>query len=170
MMNRQCGFTYLGLLFGIAFFGLMLAGTGEVWQLTARREREEQLLFIGREFSHALAAYHDATPDGQPPPPSWPRKLEDLVEDRRLPMVRRHLRRIYVDPMTGTTEWGLVKAGADIVAIHSLSAAPPLKQAGFRAGQEDFAGAQTYAQWIFKPAQQAVLQVVSQKTGETESE
>lgn len=161
-MTRQCGFTYLGLLFAIAFFGLMLAGTGEVWQLTARREREEQLLFIGREFSHALAAYRDATPVGQSP--AWPRKLEDLVEDRRLPVVRHHLRRIYVDPMTGTTEWGLVKAGADIVAIHSLSAAPPLKQAGFRGGgQEEFAGAQTYAQWIFKPAQQAL-----QKAGETE--
>ena len=149
-MDGQRGFTYLGMLFAIAFLGLMSAGTGVVWQQVAQRDREEQLLFVGRQFGRALAAYHAATPPGRPP--EWPRRLEDLLEDRRQsPLIQRHLRRLYVDPMTDTTEWGLVRAGKEIVAIHSLSSRQPIKKGKFLIDEEDFAGAQRYDQWIFKP-------------------
>lgn len=147
-MTGQQGFTYLGLLFAIAFVGLMLAGTGEVWHLAAKREREEQLLFVGREFARALGAYREATPGDKK---QGPRKLEDLVEDRRTLIARRHLRRIYADPMTGTANWGLVMAGVEIVGIHSLSDGKPLKKANFTDGESEFAGAKTYDQWVFLP-------------------
>lgn len=149
-MAGQRGFTYLGMLFAIAFLGLMSAGTGVVWQQVAQRDREEQLLFVGRQFGRALAAYRAATPPERPP--EWPRRLEDLLEDRRHGhQVRRHLRRLYDDPMTGTAEWGLVRAGKEIVAIHSLSSRQPIKQGKFRPGEEDFANARSYDQWVFKP-------------------
>lgn len=145
---RQGGFTYLGLLFAIAFMGLLLAGASEVWQLVAQREREEQLLFVGRAFDRALQSYRESTPADRRP--EWPQRLEDLVEDRRHGLeVRRHLRRLYADPITGTADWGLVRSGREIVAIHSRSDRKPLRRARFLPEEEGFAAATTYAQWIF---------------------
>jgi type II secretory pathway pseudopilin PulG len=143
---RQGGFGYLGLLFAIAFLGLMLAGTGELWHTTLTREREAELLFAGRQYAHAIAAYHAAAPDGVR---RWPQRLADLLEDRRGPTPQRHLRRLYRDPFTGSTEWGLIRAGDGIVGVYSLGAGRPLKRHGFRADEEDFAGAASYRDWRF---------------------
>ncbi len=143
---RQRGFTYLGLLFAIAFIGLLLAGTGEVWHTTLKREREAELLFVGRQYAHAIVAYHAATPGESK---QWPQRLEDLLEDRRNPTVLRHLRRLYPDPFTGKPEWGLIKSGAFIVGVHSQGDEKPLKQSGFPPTEESFAGAASYRDWQF---------------------
>jgi type II secretory pathway pseudopilin PulG len=153
--RRPRGFTYIGLLFAIAFIGLLLAGAGEVWQTTAQREREEQLLFVGREFGRALASYRAASPVE---PKQWPRRLEDLVEDRRSLVTRRHLRRIREDPMTGKAEWGLIKSGEFIVGVHSLGAGKPLKTANFLPEEESFAGAASHGDWRFFPPPEAAPQ------------
>ena len=149
---HQRGFTYLGLLFAIAFIGLLLAGTGEVWRTTLKREREAELLFVGGQYARAIASYHAATPGESK---QWPKRLEDLVEDRRQFHTQRHLRRIYPDPFSGKPEWGLIKAGDFIVGIHSLSDGKPLKTAGFLPGEE-FAGASSYRDWRFMARSTAV--------------
>lgn len=148
---RQRGFTYLGLLFAIAFIGLLLAGTGEVWHTTLKREREAELLFSGRQYARAIAAYHAATPGDVK---QWPKRLEDLLEDRRQFRTLHHLRRIYLDPFTGQTEWELIKSGEFIVGIHSLGEGKPIKRAGFLPEEESFAGAASYRDWRFLAMQQ----------------
>jgi type II secretory pathway pseudopilin PulG len=145
-MAFQRGFTYLGLLFAIAFLGLMFAGTGEVWQRAAQREREEQLLFAGRAYARAIAAYHAATPGDVK---QWPRKLEDLAVDRRNFATRHHLRQLYPDPMSDNTEWGLIKTGEGIVGVYSMAEGKPLKQANFLESESSFAGANSYGEWRF---------------------
>jgi type II secretory pathway pseudopilin PulG len=121
----QRGFGYLLLLFALALSGMVLAGLGHTWTQAAQREREAELLFIGREFSEALASYRDRTPAGQP---AAPESLEELMEDKRFPHPVRHLRRLYRDPMTRDTEWGTVLAQGRIVAVHSLSRGHPLRE------------------------------------------
>ena len=79
----------------------------------------------------------------------WPKTLEDLLLDRRWPEVRRHLRRIYVDPFTGKPEWGLIMHGDRIVGVHSLSESLPLRTAGFPREYEQFASAASHAEWKF---------------------
>jgi len=143
---RQRGFTYLGLLFAIAFLGLLLASVGATWHTTLQREREAELLFVGRQFAQAIAAYREATPGDQK---QWPQRFEDLLEDRRGLVLRRHLRRIYPDPFTGSAEWGLIKSGVFIVGVHSRGTGKPFKQAGFLPGEETFAGAASYRDWQF---------------------
>lgn len=155
---RQRGFTYLGLLFAIAFMGLLLATTGEVWKTTLKREREAELLFAGRQYARAIAAYHAATPGDVK---QWPKRLEDLLEDRRNPMIKRHLRRLYPDPFTDKPEWGLIKSGEFIVGIHSLHDGKPIKQAGFLLEEESFASAASYRDWRFL-AQASVTPPVTQ--------
>ena len=145
---RQKGFTYIGLLLLLAMMGTALAGAGTLWSIESRREKERDLLFAGEQFRSAIAAYRDRTPAGQAP--RFPRRLEDLLKDERWPTTRRHLRQIYVDPMTGKREWGLERSPAgEILGVHSLSMQQPLKQAGFPPHQEQFAGATTYRDWNF---------------------
>ncbi|HWN30291.1 MAG TPA: type II secretion system protein, partial [Burkholderiales bacterium] len=80
----------------------------------------------------------------------YPVKLEDLLEDKRYPTVQRYLRKIYVDPMTGKAEWGLVTAPeGGIMGVYSLSNASPIKRGRFQPKDRTFEGATTYLEWRF---------------------
>jgi type II secretory pathway pseudopilin PulG len=142
----QRGFTYLGLMFLIVFIGIGLAMAGTVWQTEMQREREKELLFIGEQYTQAIGSYHDSTLGGLR---QYPTRIEDLLLDNRFPVVRRHLRKLYRDPITGGEEWGLIKQQGRISGIYSLSKAKPLKRVGFPDKFADFAKAENYQDWQF---------------------
>ncbi len=144
-MTHSRGFTYLGLLLGVALFGLGLAAVGQVWSTTVKREREQELLFVGEQFRQAIGQYYESSPGIK----RYPRTLQDLVQDERTPAVRRHLRRIYLDPMTGTDRWALIMQGDQILGVHSLSKDTPLKTGNFAALTGTFAEATADADWRF---------------------
>ncbi len=152
----QGGFAYLWILFFIAFMGVSLAATGVVWEVRVRRDKEADLLSIGAEFRRAIADYYRLTPQAAK---ELPKRLEDLVEDRRGLVTRRHLRRIYRDPLTGSTEWGLTQVGGRISGVYSLAAGVPIRQGGFAAADAHFEGARRYADWRFVADGVALLQV-----------
>jgi len=101
----QQGFTYLWLLAAIAVLGIGLAEVSEVWASSARRQRIAQLEWIGAQFTSAIGSYYQSAPDGAK---AYPAELQDLVEDRRFPMPRRHLRTVYANPFSGKPDWALV--------------------------------------------------------------
>jgi type II secretory pathway pseudopilin PulG len=141
------GFTYVGLMIVIAIMGVVMAATGEVWLTAQQREKERELLFVGDQFRQAIDGYYEHTP-GQAL--RYPMKLEDLLKDPRHPSTQRYLRRIYRDPVTGGEEWGLVKGPeGEILGVHSLSDAPPLKQGNFNLAERGFEGKTKYADWVF---------------------
>ena len=146
LRSRQRGFGYLMALFAIAALGLMAAGAGRVWYTTAQREREVELLFAGQQYRQALDSYYALKVGGAQ---QYPQRLEELLNDRRSQVTLRHLRRIYVDPMTGKADWVLVTAGERIVGVHSRS-----EQSSFKRHFEDadavFNGTERYAQWVFR--------------------
>ncbi|MGJ9420315.1 type II secretion system protein [Massilia sp. CMS3.1] len=146
--RRQAGFTYIGLIVFVTIIGLVGAATLKVGALLQRAEAENELLAIGAEFSAALASYAQATPAGQPQQPT---SLEALLRDPRFPTPRRHLRRIFVDPITGRAEWGLVRAteGGPIIGVHSLSQFQPLKIANFDARFVNFDRKRHLSEWRF---------------------
>lgn len=143
---RQEGFSYLLLLFAVAAIGLTLAGAGRVWHQAAQRERETELLFIGHQFRQALTSYHDRTPVGTP---AFPQTLEELLEDRRFPVPQRHLRTIYRDPMTGATDWVLVREAGRIVGLHSRSQQPALRSS-FHGRDAVFRDTVRHDEWVFR--------------------
>lgn len=146
---RQRGFTYLGLMLIVASMGAALAATAQVWATVVQREKEKELLFIGEEFRKALKGFAGAARNANE---RAPRTLNDLIKDPRHPDTRRYLRKLYIDPMTGKTEWGLqkdVKGG--IVGVFSLSDAKPRKVAEFLARDRDFEGKTKYSEWVFLP-------------------
>jgi hypothetical protein len=64
--------------------------------------------------------------------------------------MRRHLRKIFIDPLTGQQRWGIERReGVGIVGFYSEASGTPLKQEGFDARNASFAGAQSYRAWIF---------------------
>jgi len=152
-VNADAGFTYLTVLFVVALMGLGLALAGEVWHTVALREKEAELLHVGDQYRKAIERYYLSGPQ------QYPRALGDLLKDARKPGTERHLRRLYPDPVTGSDEWGIVKApDGGIMGVHSRSEGKPFKTAGFRPTQAGFGGAKTYMDWAFTyppPAQAA---------------
>ena len=126
--DAQVGVAYLGLLIAVALFGLGMVGTARLLASTQRADKEKELLYIGHQFREAIRSYYASGPaTGQFPP-----TLEDLLVDKRSPTLRRHLRKIYLDPLTLKPSWGLVKApGGGIMGVYSLSKSEPLKRAKF---------------------------------------
>ena len=109
MPNTGKGFIYIWVLFGVTLAGMVLAGTGQVWQFKAQREKEKELLFVGDQFRRAVMSYYNSSPGGVK---TYPDTLEKLLLDNRSPVVKRHLRKIFLDPMTKSHEWGLVEEPA----------------------------------------------------------
>lgn len=141
------GFTYLWVLFVVALMGVGVMAMAEVYKLQAMRDRERELLFIGHQFRAAIASYYESrtsTGDRQ-----YPRSLDDLLKDPRSAGVRRHLRRLYPDPITGRPEWGLVIVNGGVAGVHSLSEATPLKVSGFDPEDASFRDARMYREWKF---------------------
>jgi type II secretory pathway pseudopilin PulG len=146
--RRQRGFTYLGLIILVAILGLVGAAGLKMGALLQRQAAEQELLDIGAQFSDALYSYAAATPPGQP---QQPPSLAALLRDPRAPQVRRHLRKLFVDPLTGRAEWGLLyQPGSNgIIGVHSLSKAAPLKVGNFEARFAGFEGKSHMSEWQF---------------------
>lgn len=145
---RQDGFTYLGMIILVTVIGMVGAATLKIDALLQRAAKEEELLEIGAAFSAALQSYAAATPRGQP---TQPPSLQELLKDPRVPGLRRHLRKIFVDPMTGKAEWGIAWLGGTtgVVAVYSLSHATPFKVGNFDARFVGFENRQTVSEWRF---------------------
>ena len=148
--RREAGFTYLGVILLVAALGAGLAATAQVWSHARQRDKEMELLWIGNQFRQAIGVYYQRTPGAVK---RYPERLEDLLEDRRYASVQRYLRRVYRDPMTGSSEWGVVQAPeGGIAGVHSLSERRVIKQL---AVELDSAAGATYRdlRFVYRPAE-----------------
>jgi len=146
--SGQQGIALVGALVLVAVLGLGMALLGTVWKTAAVREKEAELLFVGDQFRLAIESFQDAPAGGVS---RLPKSFQELLLDTRFPNTVRHLRRIYRDPMTGSSEWGLI-LGADggISGVYSLAPGAPLKTGNFSARHENFTGAKSYEDWRFE--------------------
>jgi len=146
-MRRQRGFTYFGILFMVVLLGFAMATAGVVWSTAMKREREQQLLWTGHQIRRAIASYYNNGPPGLR---AYPATLADLLDDQRGPQVRRHLRRLYADPMTGQSDWQIIRLpDSSIIGVASRSSAQPLKLTGFAEEDSTFENANCYCDWRF---------------------
>ncbi|MFR0713829.1 hypothetical protein ACLUS7_02090 [Enterobacterales bacterium BD_CKDN230030183-1A_HGKHYDSX7] len=145
--GKACaGFTYLGVLLLIAVSSVALAASGTLWSSVAQREHERQLLWVGGQYAQALRSYYRASPGLA----QYPQELTDLLVDNRFPEARRHIRRLYPDPITGSDEWGVLRAiDGRITGVHSRSGATPFKRSGFDSQWSGFEGLEHYSDWQF---------------------
>jgi len=140
------GFTLLGVLILVAILGMAAAATVTAGFALQRRAAEEDLLFVGMQYRNAFKSYYESAVAAQ----RYPTNLNDLLRDPRFPGVRRHLRKLYTDPITGKAEWGTLPApGGGIMGVYSLSTDKPIKVALFPPEFSGFEGKESYADWVF---------------------
>ncbi|MGC2170517.1 MAG: type II secretion system protein [Candidatus Sulfotelmatobacter sp.] len=106
------GFTLLELIIATAILLILSTMAVPLARLTITREKEHQLRIDLWEMRDAIDRYKDLADRGgfqiQVDSQGYPPDLETLAKgvDVRGKKVR-FLRRIHIDPMTGTTDWGL---------------------------------------------------------------
>jgi type II secretory pathway pseudopilin PulG len=146
--TRYCGFTYVGLLILLSILGLTALVTVRLGEAMQQREAEQALLGVGVQWIDALDSYAMNTPPGKQP---LPRQLEDLLRDPRTPALVRHLRRLPIDPVARSENWGVVRSpdNGGILGVYSLAKARPIKVAGFEPPFQDLEGKMSYQDWQF---------------------
>jgi Type II secretory pathway, pseudopilin PulG len=144
--HKQAGFTYMGILMLMVIAGISMAGAGMVWHTQIQRAEEQQLLFVGNAIRKAISSYYASSPSGVG---EYPPTLEALLLDKRQPKIKRHLRRLYADPVGKKQEWVLITQNQKIIGVHSQSLLKPIKVSGFPPLYESFSSAKTYQDWKF---------------------
>jgi len=113
------GYTFVELIIVVTILLILASAVLPLAQVTSQRQREAELRRDLREIRTAIDKFKDAVDVGQIPPTElrpqnegYPPDLDTLVEGvsaagdasgRKL----KYLRRIPIDPMTNSTEWGL---------------------------------------------------------------
>lgn len=147
MRRAEAGFSYIWLLLTVAAIGIGLAAAAERAEVAVQRDQERALLAVGDEFRRAIQSYYEVALEGGQH--QYPPSLEALLQDDRFPGVRRHLRKIYHDPLTGKSQWGLVHLEGRVVGVFSLSPKTALKRHGFAPEYLRFTGKERIRDWVF---------------------
>ena len=144
----QSGLTYVWALGVVAVLGVGLAAIGDFGSADIRRTKEQELLRIGSIYAQAIQSYRRLAPSDD----RYPATLEELVLDTRFADTRRHLRRLYPDPIAPHRPWGLVR-GADgrIRGVFSTSSEAPLRNEPIFLGVVQLPAATRYLDWKFVP-------------------
>ena len=110
--GRARGFTFVELIVAIALIALLTGAAIPMVRTAIRREKERELRDRLSEMRDAIDRYKDAADRGafqiKLDSQGYPPDLETLAKDIDVKGKKyRFLRRIPVDPMTKTTDWGL---------------------------------------------------------------
>lgn len=144
-INKQRGFSYILMLVAVIVSGIMAGTASAPSSRLLAAEREQELLFRGLAYRDAIRNYYATAR-------RYPRSLNELLKDSSFAH-RVYLRAAYPDPLSlgGKGEWTFIRAAdGGISGVASRSTATPMKQANFPDGLENFAGATTYADWVFE--------------------
>ncbi len=95
MTKKPEGYTILILMFMVFVMSIGLMIAVPVWQTQIQREKEEELIFRGKQYVEAIRLFQRKKPG------AFPKDFEELVEEKCL-------RRQYKDPMTPSGEWNLI--------------------------------------------------------------
>lgn len=146
--GKESGFTYMAVLVLTAITGIALGGASQIWSTAVKREMEAELLWRGDRIRLAIESYYSAS--GNQPQGAYPADFQALLKDPRFPGARRHLRKLYADPMTGQPDWEVLRDGAGrIKGVYSRHKGAPMKTRNFPREYEDFQKAKTYSDWKF---------------------
>lgn len=106
------GFTLIELIVATALLVILTSLAIPLARVTIKREKEHELRHDLWEMRDAIDRYKDAADRGafriKVDSQGYPADLETLVKGEDVNGKKvRFLRRIPIDPMTGTTEWGM---------------------------------------------------------------
>lgn len=145
----QAGFTYLTVLLLLVLISLGTLKAGEAWSHLVIREREQRLLLAGSEIRSAIKSYYEGSPGAVK---QYPTNLQALLLDRRYLSVRRYLRKIPLDPMTGQADWVLIPANdGGILGVHSRGQLYSVRDANAGLGINVSVGGDVKGRFVYIP-------------------
>lgn len=148
IISGSDGFTLMGVLVLVTICGIGLIAASQSWRTISQREREEALLFGGDQIRKAIASYYTAGASGVEG--AYPQRMEDLLKDPRFPVIQRHLRKIYPNPLNSEGKWEFVRDGMGrIKGVFANRKEKPLKIKQFAEDYSEFENAKTYVDWKF---------------------
>lgn len=153
-MNKENGYTLIILLFALFVMSIGLLVAVPVWETQIQREKEEELIFRGKQYVEAIRLFQTKNPG------SFPKNFDELVEEKCI-------RKLFKDPMTEDGEWNLIlpytgistKKGGSVqkILIAPLSALPSIQNpqiigvasSSTRASIKIYLEQETYDRWLF---------------------
>jgi type II secretory pathway pseudopilin PulG len=93
--RRESGYVLIVLMMAVLVLAIGLTVAVPVLETELRREKEEELIFRGRQYVEAVRIYQANNPG------RFPASLKDLSDNR-------YLRKPFTDPMTPSGEWDVV--------------------------------------------------------------
>ena len=85
--NGERGYAMAALLVAMSIMAIMMTVVMPVWKQTAQREKEEELVFRGKQYVHAIGLFQRKFANAYPP------NIDVLVD-------QRFLRKKFKDPIT----------------------------------------------------------------------
>jgi general secretion pathway protein G len=118
-MRAERGYTFLEVLIVTAILFILASAVMPLAQVTSQRQREVELRAALRQMRTAIDRFKDNVDQGRipatevtPGSEGYPKDLQTLVDGVSMQgdasgAKLKFLRRIPIDPMTNSTEWGL---------------------------------------------------------------
>lgn len=94
-MNRKEGYILIILMVAVFIMAIGFLIATPIWKTQIQREKEEELIFRGKQYVEAVRLFQIKYPG------SFPKSFEELVEERCL-------RKMFKDPMTEHGEWDVI--------------------------------------------------------------
>ncbi len=98
-LRANHGYAMAALLVAIGIMGILMTVAMPVWHQTMQREKEEELIFRGRQYARAIGLFQRKFAGAYPP------SVDLLVQ-------QKFLRKKYKDPMVEDGQFLLIPAGA----------------------------------------------------------
>jgi type II secretory pathway pseudopilin PulG len=118
MRIHHGGFTYVWALIAVAVTSAVLAAGAELMSNRAARHKQAEYAWVIEQYRIAIRSYSQATAST---PDAPLQSLQQLVRDDRAGIVRRHIRQLYPNPLTGKTDWQ-IRRGSNGEALDVVSA------------------------------------------------
>jgi type II secretory pathway pseudopilin PulG len=94
-MARKKGYILIILMVAVFIMAIGFLVAVPIWKTQLQREKEEELIFRGKQYVEAVRLFQLKYPG------SFPKSFEELLEDKCL-------RKMYKDPMTKNGEWDVI--------------------------------------------------------------
>ncbi len=115
---NENGFGYLSILLLIMVMSITLGVATEKTDTALKREKEKELIFIGKQYQQAISSYYHQSPNGLK---ALPESMQALVSDTRFIKNKHHLRKLFLDPMTNQP-WEIIRnAQHKVTGVRSRS-------------------------------------------------
>jgi len=100
-MRKREGYILIVLMIAIFVMSIGFLVAIPVWKTQIQREKEEELIFRGKQYAEAIRIFQMKNPG------RFPKSFDELIEEKCI-------RKLYKDPMVENGEWNIILPHAGV--------------------------------------------------------